>query len=243
MTVAETSEESKAPAAFSREFVHSILVSPDSHYRELGKKAPSPGQIFGLVAVIFSGAFLFGAATGTYVAGHQIWITGLKVPALFLSTLAICAPSMYILSLLIGARLSMTQALAVALTSISVTAIILAGWAPVMLVFARTLQPHVYTHYTFLLLLSLVSVGSGAAISIWHLARGFDALAIPREVRWRVILVWLLLYQFVGAQITWLLRPFVGSSSDTIRFEGNFYEAVPVIIENFFNRLIGDYYG
>jgi len=224
---------------FSSEFVRSLLSEPVDHYRALSRTALSFKRLFCLLLVIFSGTFLFGAATGCYVAGHQIWITGLKVPLLFLSTLTICVPSMYILSLLIGARLSFMQAVAVALTTVAVTSMVMAGWAPIMFVFARTLVPREYGHYLFLLILALISVGSGAIISIGHLARGFLELGIERSVRWRVIVVWLLLYQFVGSQMTWLLRPFVGSSADTVRFEGNFYEAIPIILENFIKHIFG----
>ncbi|TET32799.1 MAG: hypothetical protein E3J72_18825 [Planctomycetota bacterium] len=229
----------KKESPFSRAFVHSLLSESAGHYHALGQMPLSVERLFCLLLVIFAGTFLFGAATGCYVAGHQIWITGLKVPLLFLSTLAICAPSMYILSLLIGARLSFMQALTVALTTIAVTSLVMVGWAPVMFVFARTLMPREYPHYLFLLLLALVSVGSGAIISIWHLARGFTEMGVAANVRWRVIVVWLLLYQFVGSQMTWLLRPFVGSSADTVRFEGNFYEAIPIIVESFFKRTFG----
>jgi hypothetical protein len=229
----------KIELPFSREFVHSLFSESAGHYRVLGRKPLSISRLVCLLSVISAGAFLFGAATGCYVAGHQIWITGLKVPLLFLSTLAICAPSMYILSLLIGARLSFMQALTVALTTIAVTSLILAGWAPVMFVFAWTLVPREYPHYLFLLLLALASVGVGAVISVWHLARGFSEMGIAANIRWRVIVVWLLLYQFVGSQMTWLLRPFVGSSADTVRFEGNFYEAIPIIFESFFKRIFG----
>ena len=50
---------------------------------------------------------------------------------------------------------------------------------------------------------------------------------------WRLTLAWTAIYQFVGAQVAWLLKPWVGHTLRDDRFlplrenlKGNFYESV-----------------
>ena len=51
----------------------------------------------------------------------------------------------------------------------------------------------------------------------------------------QIIQTWTLIYIFVGTQLAWILRPFIGDPNETVLFrqiEGNFYQAV-------FNAFIG----
>jgi hypothetical protein len=68
-----------------------------------------------------------------------------------------------------------------------------------------------------------------------------DHLSGRLAVSRRVLLAWLAGNLFLGAQISWLLRPFVGSPGLPVEFlrpnafHGNFYEAVFFAMKNLFN--------
>jgi hypothetical protein len=55
------------------------------------------------------------------------------------------------------------------------------------------------------------------------------------------MLAWLAANLFLGAQISWLLRPFVGAPELPVEFlrsnafQGNFYETVFLALKNLFN--------
>ena len=55
---------------------------------------------------------VYGAVLGAFQRSAQALSSAVKLPLLFLATLAICLPTLYLFNLLFGARLSMRQALA-----------------------------------------------------------------------------------------------------------------------------------
>src|SRR5439155_11596838 len=71
---------------------------------------------------------------------------------------------------------------------------------------------------------------SDAAADV-HRAGALDRLGYsppPRNVK-TVFFIWILIFGLVGAQMSWLLRPFIGSGKEFALFRprgGNFFEAV-----------------
>ena len=57
----------------------------------------------------------------------QAGLSALKLPLLFLMTLAICLPTLYLFNLVFGARLQVRQALALVMVTITVTAVLSLG--------------------------------------------------------------------------------------------------------------------
>src|SRR3954469_13616507 len=194
-------------------------------------------------------------------SSHSLWqalASAFKLPILFLLTLAICLPTLYLFNLLCGGRLSARQALALVLSAITVTAALTLAFAPITLFFMVTAQS-----YPFFILLNTAillltgSVGLSFLISGMHSmnaqARAEQAVpaeqdetieqpvqtpAAPRPVSMNLLLIWVLLYGFVGTQLAWTLRPFHGDPSMAfILFrpvEGNFYIGVIQTIARLF---------
>ena len=70
----------------------------------------------------------------------------------------------------------------------------------------------------------------GGVIGVLFLAEGMRLVSGGSEgvfARWMVVRIWILIYAFVGSQVAWTLRPFIGAPS--MPFElfrplgGNFY--------------------
>jgi hypothetical protein len=166
----------------------------------------------------------------------MILIATIKVPFLFLVTLAIVCPPVYISNLFVGARHSALQIAAMLLSSVAVTSTVLASMATVALFFALTSRT--YDFIKLLHVLFFVYAGWAGLRMFLTCVEGMGrggAATTPL----RVLAIWLLLYAFVGTQMAWVLRPYVGTPNmpaTLFREEarrGNFYESVWRSLGNF----------
>jgi hypothetical protein len=169
---------------------------------------------------------LYGAVMGST---HSLWQTlssAAKLPALFLATLIVCSPTLYFFNVLFGSRQSLTQNIALMLTAITVTAVLLLSCAPITLFFLLTTS-----QYQFFKLMNVTIFAIAGGMGVVFLSQGMKVVAASGEggaaARRRVLRLWILVYAFVGSQMAWTLRPFIGAPS--MGFElfrqlgGNFY--------------------
>lgn len=171
-----------------------------------------------------------GFADGFGKGMSQVVVSGLKVPALYLLSLAICFPVLYIVLVLMGARLSFLQTLSLLLLSLALNSVLLASCAPILLFFAIT-----GADYHFVKLLHVVVFafsGGWAMMALWHgLTTMCEKTDLYPKQAIRILKIWILIFGFVGTQMAWSLRPFVGSPGLEFEFfrenrTGNFYEAI-----------------
>lgn len=156
----------------------------------------------------------------------QAVASGLKVPLLFLLTTAVCFPLLYIVQVLMGARLAFPQTLSLILMAITLNGLLLAGCAPIAFFFLLT-----GSNYDFLKLLHVAIFafsGLWAMASLWYGLRTMcEKSSLYPRVALRILQLWILIFAFVGSQMAWSLRPFVGSPSKSFEVfreqEGNFY--------------------
>jgi hypothetical protein len=210
-------------------FVSQILSDRDRFFAEVvagegvrEKLAYALLTMVGLTAV-------YGAATGAYASPAQALSAAIKLPLLFLGTLAICFPGFFVIQVLVGSRLKLSQVLALVLGALSLSAILLAAVVPIPVFFLFT-----GANYYFLTLLHvLIVLGAG----LMGMAALHDGLAYACEKRgvypkkaMTIMKVWAVLFAFVGIQMAWNLQPFVGDRGQPFqlfrRNEGNFYTAV-----------------
>ena len=168
---------------------------------------------------------LYGAAMGSTHSLWQALSSAVKLPVLFLATLFVCAPTLYFFNVLFGSDQSLTQNVALILTAITVTAVLLLSFAPITLFFLLTTS-----QYQFFKLLNVAIFAVSGIMGVVFLAQGMRIVAGPRtgnDARKWVLRLWIFVYAFVGSQMAWTIRPFIGAPS--IRFElfrqlgGNFY--------------------
>ena len=175
-------------------------------------------------SIVFLG--LYGAVMGSTHSVWQALSSALKLPLLFLATLVICAPTLYFFNLIFGSSQSLTQSVALMLTAITVTAVVLLSFAPIVLFFLLT-----SSQYQFFKLLNVGVFAVAGVVGVVFLAQGMRLVSTGQRegsrARSNVVRLWILVYAFVGSQVAWTLRPFVGAPS--MRFElfrqlgGNFY--------------------
>jgi hypothetical protein len=169
---------------------------------------------------------LYGAVMGSTHSLWQALSSGFKLPLLFLATLIVCAPTLYFFNLIFGSNQSLSQNIALILTAITVTAVVLLSFAPIVLFFLLT-----SSNYQFFKLLNVGVFTVAGVVGVLFLTQGMRLVSGPRAdgggARLAVVRLWILIYAFVGSQVAWTLRPFIGAPS--MNFElfrqlgGNFY--------------------
>lgn len=162
--------------------------------------------------------------------GLQMIASGLKVPALYLLTLLVCYPVLFIVLVLMGSRLSFLQTLALILLALTLNSILLAAFAPIIMFFVITDSSYEFVKLLHVLVMAFS--GLWAMTALWQGLREMceKSLLYPKRAI-RILQVWILVFGFVGTQMAWSLRPFVGSPDRPFEIfraeqEGNFYKAV-----------------
>lgn len=180
-------------------------------------------------AVMGASNLLQGSQNPLWQQFVQIPITGIKLPLLFLLTLAITLPPLYVSNAFSGARLPFKQFLALLLSGLALGSTLLASLATVAAFFALT-----STRYDFIKLLHIIFFAYASISVVAYLnamlqrvsASGLGKAGTPLHLR----VAWLVLYIFVGTQLAWVLRPFIAAPDAPFQVfrdrKGSFYESV-----------------
>lgn len=199
-----------------------------------GENLDSMMRYFGQFTALF--AAIFGATLGFYAFNLQIVFAAIKAPVLIFGTVAICLPALFTFNMLLGSKLSFKQTSTMLSVTAYIMATVLVSLALIVLFFIVSTSSK-----NFILLLNVAAFGIAGLFGVRMLWTGMDYLTIRSgyEPNRQIIQIWTLIYIFVGTQLAWILRPFIGSSGETILFrkiEGNFYQAV---FQAFVNLITG----
>ena len=186
--------------------------------------------------------FIYGFIIGLSCSFLQGISSAIKLPLLFLLTLSICTPTLYIFNILFGSKMSFLQHFVLLLSMQSVTSIFLIAFSPITLFFEITGK-----NYQFFKLLNVVIFGIAGFIGVCKLNRGikisnyiinskYTEAQKEKVTNKLFIILWITIYGFVGSQLSWILRPFFGVTKlkfELFRnFNGNFYyNIIQAIIE------------
>ena len=191
------------------------------------------------VLIILLGAF-YGLCMGTYAltmrdrneALFQLFTSAAKVPLLYLLTLAITFPSLYVFNALVGTHLSVLSVLRHLIATLAVITAVAASLGPIVAFFALST-----TSYPFMLLLNVAACGVAGVLGLAFLLRtlnrvvlahdltqvslpdkpdddkgALDSLGVPSTHQAKTVFrMWMVVFALVGAQMAWVLRPFIGS--------------------------------
>jgi hypothetical protein len=114
---------------------------------------------------------IYGAVLGSFHSVLMALTSAVKLPLLFLVTLAICLPTLYLFNLVFGARLSVRQSLSLVMVAITVTAMLALAFAPISLFFLITAPD-----YGFFKLLNVAILGLSALVGLRFLTTGMQVL-------------------------------------------------------------------
>ena len=132
------------------------------------------------------------------------------LPLLYLATVSVCFPAFYVLNCLYEHRLTARQCLRLLLIATSTNALALASFAPVSLFFSLTTSKE---GYTFIVLLQVAVFAVAALLSVVAIGLIFRATAasLGRRLRPSLVVAWAALYAVVLSQMSWVLRPWIGT--------------------------------
>lgn len=199
------------------------------------------------IGVIVVGAGCYGAAMGWWRDPQQGLFTAVKFPLIILLTTLGNALINGMLAPLLGLNIPFRQSFAAILMSFTATATILGAFSPLIafLVWnspAIASTPSAGRAYNFILLAHVIVIAFAGTIGNARLFQLLHRLGGSRKVAQRVLLTWLTGNLFLGSQLSWILRPFIGSPGlpveflRTTAFHGNFYEAVFNAVSHIFRH-------
>lgn len=122
----------------------------------------------GVLAVLLLLGGLHGTCVGVYaLVNHdapgvrQLVASAVKVPALFLLTLLVTTPSLYVFNALVGSRLRFLPLVRLLVASLGVSIAVLASFGPVVAFFSCST-----TSYPFMVLLNVVTFGGAGLLGL-----------------------------------------------------------------------------
>jgi hypothetical protein len=213
------------------------VLREKSDFAEALLRADQVGRACAEMALAtFLALAFYGFAMGSPQGAGQGLSSMMKTPIIFLGSLLICFPALCALGLVVDAGLEPGRSLALLLFASTLNAALLASAAPIAWFFGAGSS----YHFMKLMHVFIFAACGLYAMSELHqtvaLAAGERGLASPATVP--LIRVWILVYGFVGMQMAWAMRPFIGAPGlpfEMRRGRGshlNFYTAVLLSIRS-----------
>lgn len=170
-----------------------------------------------LLIVLTCFGLVYGAAMGAFGVGHdrllQPVFSAIKVPLLLLVTFLLSLPSFWVLNALVGLAGDFREVLQALISGQAVLTIVLSSLAPLTLFWYAS-----FTDYHNAILFNAVMFAVASFAAQWVVRRLYRAL-IDGNIRHRTMLrFWLVIYAFVGIQLGYVLRPFIGDPEQPVRF-------------------------
>ena len=236
--------------------------------------ATALGMLYGLFMGWYAISLYWG---GTVPDPHRLWqvvASTVKLPMLFLLTLVVTFPSLYVFNALFGGRASFSDTLRLLVGAVTINLVVAASFGPILGFFTLST-----TSYSFMVLLNVVLLAIAGMVALAFLLQTLRRMVYPvvqlLPVRRNppeqtddadepddapkapptrpmgaldrppsppppqaknVFQVWVLIYALVGAQMSWVLRPFIGSPNMPFEWfrprSGNFFQAVMASLQH-----------
>lgn len=173
------------------------------------------------VVAILIGAGLYGAAMGSWRDPLQAVYVAIKFPIIILLTTLGNGLLNGMLAPLLGMNLGFRQSLQAVLMSFTIASIILGSFSPLVFFLvwsAPAMAAHVPGTYSFLLLAHVVIIAFAGIAANLRLVQLLQRLSGSAAVGRRVLFAWLTLNLFLGSQLCWICRPFIGSPGLEVQF-------------------------
>jgi hypothetical protein len=249
------------------------------------------GTTFGFFMGWYAISLYWGGTTPEPQRLWQVLASTVKLPLLFLATLIVTFPSLYVFNALFGCRAGFVDTLRLLVGAVTVNLAVAASLGPILGFFTLST-----TSYPFMVLLNVVLLAIAGFVALGFLLQTLRRLAPPtlevarpeprpepkpesppvepmhdsadldpREIgvvcepmvrepvgpldkppaspqtqafgqARTVFKIWVLIYALVGAQMGWILRPFIGSPDLPFQWfrprSGNFFQAVMTSLQN-----------
>ena len=177
-----------------------------------------------LLLLIFSMAY--GAIMGSYNGLLQAISSAIKMPVLFLLIILICFPAFFVIQTVLGSKLSLGQMISIILTGFVFMTCIMVSFSTIIAFFMITGDNYAFIKLLHVLII-IVAGFFGMRAIVEALKYSCEKKSIYPKTGVQVFQIWIFILAFVGAQLSWTLRPFIGSKEFEFQIfrqkGGNFY--------------------
>lgn len=213
-----------------------LLKNREAFWAEVRDNQLDWRDLLPLVGFIILACGCYGAVLAGWRSPLLSYYVAVKLPFLFLATTAVVSLFNWMIALLFGANLPFKSTLFIVFASMTVSAWILLSLAPVALFFVGSGVPYAGTHdelryaHNCILMTHILILAVAGVIGNATLFDGLHKLVPPRCPAQTLSIAWIFSFAFVGCQMSWILRPFVGSPFYPVVFmrpdcfQRNFYE-------------------
>ena len=189
------------------------------------------------VGVIIFGAGCYGAAMGWWRDPQQALYVAIKFPLIILLTTLGNALINGMFAPLLGLNIPFRQSFSAIVMSFTIASAILGAFSPLIAFLVRcappmSVQAGSLTAYNLIKLTHVAVITFAGTMGNARLFQLLMRLGGSRAGAFRVLFAWLAGNLFLGGQLSWILRPFIGLPSLPVEFlratalHGNFYENV-----------------
>jgi len=191
-----------------------------------------------MVAFVVLVCGLYGAVLAGWRSQLLSVYVAVKLPMLFLCTISIVALFNWIIATILGSGLSIKTTIILAFASMTISCWILLGLIPVAIFFMISGVPPSGTHdelqyaHNVILITHIMILGIAGVAGNITLLKGLRQVVRSQCPVSGLFMLWISAFSFVGCQMSWILRPFVGSPFYPVAFmrpdalDRNFYEFV-----------------
>lgn len=169
------------------------------------------------VRIVLAASPAYGVAMGSFSA-YSVErlafpvLSAIKLPVLILASAAICLPGFFVINAAAGLRDDFRESLRAIAAAQAAVALALCSAAPIILVVYSGMESH-----RAALMANMAVFTLAAGVGQLVMVRRYRPL-VRRSPRHRAMLgAWLGLYAFVGIQMGWTLRPFVGTPGTPVQ--------------------------
>ena len=185
--------------------------------RLLRSPVPTVGPLGALAAAVGFG-LVYGLAMGTYSGlwanrPLQLLYSAVKVPLLLTVTFGVALPSFFVLNTLAGVRDDFADVLRALLGAQAGLTLVLASLAPLTLFWYAGSE-----NYQAAILFNAGCFAAASGAGQVLLVRFYRPLERRNPVHRPLRRAWLGVYGFVGIQMGWVLRPFIGQPGSAQQF-------------------------
>jgi hypothetical protein len=215
-----------------------LLKSRDLFWNDISSNHGLGRTVLSLLLFIMVSSAAYGAVLAGWRSSLLSFYVAAKMPLLLVGTTSCAMMLNWMFATLKGSGMTFKQVIAVTYGAMGIACWILLGLLPVTALFtffvatgegthAEQQLTHNYLLMTHIVLIALAGIAGSSA-----LRQGLEKIVPPacssRQIYWS----WIISFAIVGCQLSWILRPFIGSPFYAVEFmrpdalERNFFEFV-----------------
>ncbi|MDM8563596.1 hypothetical protein QUF54_09605 [Candidatus Marithioploca araucensis] len=203
-------------SATTMQIVDALLKSPESVVKQI-KSGQIKKTLFILLGIFVLCHAIYGLIVGSFSGDVQWFTAPIKIVGGAALSALLCYPSLYIFGCLSGANITPSQALSVLVGGLTLTSILLLGFAPVAFIFTFSIKTVAFMGVIHILIWA-ISIYFGLRYIVMGLTQ-MDS----RKDSSNIITTWCVILILTLLQMTTTLRPIIGESDTLLTHEKRFF--------------------